>query len=540
MCLFSSKLHDFLQPKRHLLAESDDRYVEPFIKPLLDRPDSTYRYSQLSITTYSSYWSEFQRIQANNDLLPSRPVLSADDPGRRQLDPSVLIVGNLARNPRRTPAGLSIPFQNLFMFNYAQQALSNRLLFNSGLFRTLLWLPETFKSSFIAKLPWTRTTSCLNLDMAFSVNEAVSVRSLETVHQSHRPAQERRMRFAEFDRLNAEKIQAKMLEAGMHPPSDRETVSLRPLDSDKQERISMRSPFEPTAETFAQLYEQIEAASARIRATYPWIRYRFRVFSQEEVGALQFPQSIPIAEAHKAKFYGSERQLERMTNLLDLGLVVLNSEVNFKELEDKHPSSSELEIARGRTLALGEEYNELKERVPYNARVLLQLLIEDQVAFFISPSLLTLYERSYDPLKSEPSDYWPWTKSLTLFDLVPKSRDLSVPGLADNTEGTRFALAILKVLLNRNTLPFPQALDRVAINAAKDLIPKVPAITDPRRGGRLNPNDLRARMVTEEMVEGLVKAFFEWPFRPVAWQKAIEEEDDPEEDAEEGVDVPIS
>ena len=40
-CLWSSKLHDFLKPKRHVLMEPEMLYYDAFMKPLLDQPGST-------------------------------------------------------------------------------------------------------------------------------------------------------------------------------------------------------------------------------------------------------------------------------------------------------------------------------------------------------------------------------------------------------------------------------------------------------------------------------------------------------------------
>ncbi|KAF2207370.1 hypothetical protein CERZMDRAFT_91799 [Cercospora zeae-maydis SCOH1-5] len=46
----------------------------------------------------------------------------------------------------------------------------------------------------------------------------------------------------------------------------------------------------------------------------------------------------------------------------------------------------------------------------------------------------------------------------------------------------------------------------------------VPAITDPRKGGRLDPKHMKVRQLTSEMLEGLIKAWFEWPFKPDGWE----------------------
>ena len=103
---------------------------------------------------------------------------------------------------------------------------------------------------------------------------------------------------------------------------------------------------------------------------------------------------------------------------------------------------------------------------------------------------------------------------MMLVDMLPKTRDFSVPDLATATQSIKTAQMLLRILFESRAQTLPHGLERVAPNAGKDLIPQVPAITDPRRGGRLNAERVRVKMLSDEMVEGLVKAWTEWPFKP--------------------------
>ena len=124
------------------------------------------------------------------------------------------------------------------------------------------------------------------------------------------------------------------------------------------------------------------------------------------------------------------------------------------------------------------------------------------------PSTLHRDRRPYEPLQIQADEIWPQYE-LTLLDIVPSPRDLSAPGIADRREGTKLCQELLKHLYNSPKLPVPVALDRIAPNAAQDLIPEIPTITDARRGGRLDVSKMSVRMLTPEMVEELVKAFLE-------------------------------
>ncbi|KAK3071438.1 hypothetical protein LTR53_008643, partial [Teratosphaeriaceae sp. CCFEE 6253] len=117
------------------------------------------------------------------------------------------------------------------------------------------------------------------------------------------------------------------------------------------------------------------------------------------------------------------------------------------------------------------------------------------------------------PLKADPTEFWPHNQ-LMLLDMVPKPRDLAVPDLMSRSEGAKLCELLLRSLLQSTTKTFAEALDSMGPNAARDLIPMIPAAFDTRTGGRMNPYNIRTRMLSEDTIEGLVKAWVEWPFKP--------------------------
>jgi transcription factor 1 len=58
----------------------------------------------------------------------------------------------------------------------------------------------------------------------------------------------------------------------------------------------------------------------------------------------------------------------------------------------------------------------------------------------------------------------------------------------------------------------PEALDKLQ-HGASQIMGDCPALTDPDRGGRMNMKHFRVRMLTSEMIEQLVRAYREWPFK---------------------------
>jgi transcription factor 1 len=116
-------------------------------------------------------------------------------------------------------------------------------------------------------------------------------------------------------------------------------------------------------------------------------------------------------------------------------------------------------------------------------------------------------ERPFHPLLVHPDEVWP-TSRMSLVDIQPKP----VPAGQDVSFLEHFG-DFLVALLEKAHLSLPEALEAICPGAS-EIMAEVPALMDPKKGGRLNMNELRVRMLTLEMVDGLCKAFKEWPFRP--------------------------
>ncbi|KAK3111186.1 hypothetical protein LTR53_013822, partial [Teratosphaeriaceae sp. CCFEE 6253] len=254
-CLWSSKLHDFLKPKRHVLMEPETRYYEPFIRPLLEKPGSTYRYTALSGAHPHSYWQNYGTVFADPELAPRKP-LPADDPRLRELDPSLLVVGNLARQYKIKRRAGAVNFGSFIIQQWLTAALGNHLIYNSGLVRSLFWTPEADKLTLFPVNESHRRSLTARLSVGCSMNEAVGtvdLFNLENIYYARR-----RQRPAVLETLLADRVRRRMQEQGMRPPESRDFLYERlPPGSEK-----VPSPFESTVRTVDELTAQITAIEA--------------------------------------------------------------------------------------------------------------------------------------------------------------------------------------------------------------------------------------------------------------------------------------
>lgn len=503
-CLWSSKLHDFLKPRRHLLMEPDKDYFEPFIKPLLDKPGSTYRHTPLAGAHPRAYWDNYAKVLGDPELAP-REALPLDDPRRRQLDPSFLVIGNLARQYRVSYRARSVSFGSMILQQMLTAALGNDIFHRGGLVRMLWWLPESEKPTLLPATEMHRHSINVRLSAASTLSEVVGCMPLNDM-ENH--LYSTRKRPEELEAYTAQQVGRSMREQGIQKPDDRKFLCTHP-ETDLSQLVS---PLETDVRNAADLQAEVDAVQERV-AQVTKLGAKTRARSAQEaklMTSLQFPHVAAIAKASKKlKSLG----LSIITIFGDLGLRLVRLEVGLKILEEKGEDAATLEDLRERVLSLNDDVLTHMASKTRDFAQMYSQLVDEHIAVFMKPPLIALDARSYEPLQAAPNEFWP-TNQLTLLDMVPKSRDLSVPDLATAAEGTRVCNMLMKHVMQGPAGLLPATLERLAPNASKDLLPQVPSATDPRKGGRLNANQIRNRMLSEDIIEGLVKAWIEWPFKP--------------------------
>lgn len=589
-CLWSSKLHEYLKPKRHLLMEPETMYYEPFIKPLLDAPGSTYRHTELSGAHPNRNWDSWKTIFEDPKFLPPC-TLAPDDPKRRQFDPSVLVIGNLARRYRTHRRAISVHASLMYIQQMALSALDGELAHKNGIVRMLWWAPES--ETYLAFPPSETSRQKLNISLSMGsvMHMVFGVNHPDTLHQYGAN------RSLSMNLALASRVEHSMHERGMQRPEHREFLTqagVNPLPSEPGSDVSKRdvdsaaepirvaaqaarayrkrmqgqdsaaesksaqkgrgkppeeefadevlpssrylgptqtafeevrrilkarelelvNPLIPTTSTLDELYAELDDAQTRFHSimeceqTGPGRKVKKYQAEATLAQSLYFPQCGPLSEAYAY----SKATLTAGAIKADMGLRVVKLEATYKQLEDAGEDKTRLPRLREAILRLSNEY-EAYLATQYTLRDFPGLLIDSQIAFFTSPPLMPLDAREYEPLKAHSHEFWPRAE-LMLIDMMPKARDLSVPDLATRKDSVKIAAMLLKFMMQSRSQSLTASLDRVAPNATQDLIPQVPSITDPRQGGRLNPSHLRVRMITDRMIEGLVKAWAEWPFKP--------------------------
>ncbi|KAI6880177.1 hypothetical protein KC363_g4034 [Hortaea werneckii] len=509
-CLFSSKLHDFLKPKRHILMEPEERYYEPFIKPLLDKSGSTYRYTTMTGAHPSSYWQSYPKMLGNPDWFPGHQELKIDDPRRRQFRPDILVVGNLSRRfkVRRRVASVQWAIMVLQQMGYA--TLENNLIHHDGLVRMLWWLPEALAHHVFPPTETSRFATPLMLDMGCEINQTVGTTSSWTDSLRKRGAP--RLRPDVFRDVIRNRCSNSMDKLGMKQPKGR--PFLMRYEGEDLEKFVV-NPLQNLAQTVPELEEKVKTVEDRMgkiresgltgrmggrKESHPLEKWLY-----ETIAYTQLPHITPAYEGRKANVIA-------LAIIADEVLRTINLEASFKALEEKSQDPDALEPLRKRIIDISEAYEDFtRDRTYYKEWT--DGIVDEHMAILAEPTLLALDRRAYEPLQASDSDFWP-RNNMMLVDQMPIPRDLSVPDLSSAMDGAKTANMLIRYLMQARTKSVPAALETLAPNASKDLIPQVPAMTDPRKGGRMHLESFRVRNLNADMIEGLTKAWAEWPFTP--------------------------
>lgn len=513
-CLWSTKLHDVLKPRRHLLMEPDERYFEPFIKPLLEQPDSKYRHTTLSGAHPKSYWDSYRAI-FDDELLAKRAPVDSDDPALRKPNNKLLVTGFLHRKyDDWRKHNYSVNSTNLIVSQMAFAALNNTLFHTWGLVRMLFWVPEDTTYKLLPRSFGSvdgRKALDVTVEMAADVTEVVNTSgSVLDDRAMVGTTSKQRGGFPTTTRASLEGVLERMEKANIQIPEHRQTEALKEVKR-LREREGSAQPSKGIEEnlTLEEEITRLELYADEFASQYHGTGTHGKIPQLADVGINTFDiSSSPHLPASLA--LGVTRL--RLQPLVTVYMGVRNLEDRYaREL----PSLSEEDAAdyRQRIVAILDGVQPylgwLRRRELLNS---FQLVVAETKPFQQDRNQLPYEKRPYEALKASKEEFFP-QEAMSLLDIRPRSENFA-SDIISASESAQVARDFIMSMFHSQSQSIVAALERIAPNAAKDLIPQVPAITDPEQGGRLDPNQLAVRCMSTQMFVDLVKAFLEWPFRP--------------------------
>lgn len=487
--LWSSKLHEFLQPRSHVLIEPDSTYHEPFLKPLLDASGSRYH---LRDWNYQGSFDLNRYISEGLIATPQECNNAGGCPTPR--NDSILVVTNWTRS-----AGRGRPNALIGAHRFLKSVQNMDGLNAEGPVRMLMWLPEAEKQSFLPQTVFHRSRFSLMLETYFHVEEIVT---------GGRQSKQRRETFLDIE--SGKRVARRMTAAGIEIPADRQDE----LQKKVQEILASSSGHETAVVTDAprnweKELQQLEGAFAE---------KEFAQYISSEERDKRCGTSRGVRRKYETAKFKRLQDLRWNLKFVDKKKVALDrfladeAEIDALDIELLH-STLDPQQREATIIKRDEQYKSLKARLVHqsiNFPSELAFRGDDRRAFLaLEPPLLMWDRRKAEPLLAQESEITTQKTKISLLDFQP---------LTPNPYPMTMEQAVYfnHILLNLfhpgcNTL---KLLNSVAPGAFEALAPLVPSLADPLKGGRGNMDELRVRCLTPKMAYGLALAWEQWAFKP--------------------------
>lgn len=494
--LWSSKIHELLRPKRHILLEPEEIYL-PFLKPLLDSPGSRYHLQDWSgwlPWTTDPYLSE--------GLFPELPSAKLSE-GRNDSLLLVANVGELSRSRLRGP-----PTSHVRLFHYLNNIKLKQNFQTHGSVRLLLWMQDSEKRTILPRTVSHRRKISLEAEMSCHIEEIVGGPASHTNQQ----------REDILDINSSRQVAEAMAKQNIRIPFERQDEAQKLVHENHLSANGDQKALIETTHKIASTHRAWHTDLERMKEDFR----DGRISEYEDQITPGADAKLNAGKGQKSKIRGTRtpeylklRQLQRVFD----GQLKTNEQVNSflrqdelikcLESDTKNQTLDEVQRQRkGKELRrLIENLKRSLEKAPKIVRESFWYISDNRRAFNQKPPLLMWDCRNVEPLIAREDEFYNPTP-LALLDFQPRVSD---PFPMSLTESSIFQILAGALLSNGcNTIYY---LNSLAPGAAEAIAAKVPALRDSSSGGRQDLWELRARCFTPDMFYGITQAWENWPFK---------------------------
>ena len=498
--LWSTKVHERLKPRRHILVEPRFDAYSQFLRPLLDAPGS--RYTRADASSLGDRWNLGDYLEKG--LLPEQAHLGEAALDFPEGNTTLLILANMSQNRRNNANWLSANKLIHSQFKALEfiRALETRSGFHTkGPVRMLMWMTDQDKTNILPRTTSSRRRLSVYSEMFCDVEEIVG--------DALGPHATRREAYIDLQSslLTAER----MRKNGIIVPINRMDELPRKLRSNGLDAV----------------YESIRYSDSAIHGERTWhkelqnMREGFAngSYSQFVGGPPGFVEKkrrsgdIALTPEYK-KFRLLARTEQNQRNKKSAVDQILEQDAQIRAIQLAITSNEHLDdVAHGkRVQALDERierYRKLLAEQPLVRLNSVHFFADDRAAWSGDSSLLSWDHRNAEPIVPRVNEFHV-PKPMALIDFRPKAS--SANALTNIQQ--KYLDSILLGFFATPSFSVAAALDAMAPGAADAIIPNVPSLRDPRRGGRMDLDQLRVRVLTSEILQEMAVAWDGWLFKP--------------------------
>ncbi|KAF4635245.1 hypothetical protein G7Y89_g2847 [Cudoniella acicularis] len=470
--LWSSKLHEFLKPRTHILMEQDIKLYEPMLQPLLDAKDSKY----VLVPKPGVIWSHLERV-LSEEYLPFQEVLEKNDPRIEQPNDTLLFVANLAYWPKKNFKGFS-SVTSLVLHQLMTAVRAKSLFHKYGLVRMLIWVEDEERH-----LPLPRHIS---LRKKAAVEAEVSCGKIEEVASSTTTTGIF-LRSENLDFRQTRRVLQNMGAVGIEVPEHRRSVVHERLLSDQLSSNLATPAINKNRAGFAY-YKELESLEADFAAG------RFS----------RFTDKLRTSDSHIGRpsyVYADSPEWLRMNTLR---IIELEKEI-FKAKGDTSEMREELSQLVTELKDYIDNFPAEQTRQAAKAAMDNDRAAKDSVLAF-------MYDRrDVEPLRVFPDEFFP-KHQLALLDFHPQPLwPILKQDYQANYDILEFIISTLNLSPGQST---KRALEQLWPGAFEWLLIDCPELQDPFQGGSLDLSIVPVRTLSTRIYKAILESWMRWPWRP--------------------------
>lgn len=483
--LFSSKLHDVLKPRTHVLMEPDAAFYSKWLQPHIDS-DPSYKVFPAS----GIVWSNLNKL-SEEGYLPDQTRLPQGHPDLQKTNNTLLFVANLGYYPAKLYFGFSSVAQ-MVMHQLLSAARTNSLFHSYGKIRMLLWALDKEKAQMLPRVSANRRKAGIEAEIICeNIYEIAGADATASVNKRER------RRDAALDDQSAQRVRDTMIKMGIKtPPGRMGTIELEANGVDVEggsNRARVRRKYRDyIAETEAK-FERGELPE--------WTEDGQRSAEWLHVRKLKYQATMEDAKATK-----SDTFLPVYDSIMD----------GFRQLADDKSADREAKLAELTSRFVA--WRDSVETLSPNSQASLWIRIQDRQLLNNSKPVLLWDRRLAEPLKVSSNEFFPQT-DMCLLDMHPKATWPLFQG--DRAGDYDFFEFILTGFFTAPTQSVARGLKAIAPGALEWIEPRCPSFTDVANGGSIDAEHLLVRTMSETMFKEMFEAWMSWPFKPSKAQLSL-------------------
>ncbi|ODA83481.1 hypothetical protein RJ55_01995 [Drechmeria coniospora] len=488
--VWSRKLHDFLEPRRHVMMDLDADLYRPFLTDLLAKNDKVHLIAKSGII-----WKDL--LEMIRTQLSGQEEMHKDSHNRND---TLLVTANLSTFPKKAYNGFD-SISTMVMYQLMSSIRTSSLFQRYGLVRMLVWVNDEDKRRLLPRSINRRRRSAFEAEL-----------SCDWIHEVAGLDAEVEDRYALRDEwINKESAYntlERMAARGLTMPNGRETLAYTNAAAEPSlmgKKLAGLHP--PTlSRPFKQELEDLEQALGRAKSA-----------------------SAPS----RLKALRQREKYDREDGLTYLDLLQEHEAISTSGM-NRGSSTSDFATADA-------AWNDRIDNLKKNARNEFNTIRDGYHLFRQDPPALLWDRRAYEPLSIRADEFFP-NAPTALLDIQPKAMHaLFRQHGPSSTRSGDMSEVMLRYWFHNTLLPVRRAMEGLWAGFG-DLIENCPSVRDHGRGGTpmTGHGALTARSLNEAQWAEIMQAWMDWPFRPTYSQMLGRLVEDVDADADADDDVKSS